>query len=209
MNPEMHFWSSRVRHIAPLAALLGLAGCASNNAPNAAPGTSLTKVAPKNAAPAPLVVLEPVVSAAGYEITPPPNWQINQKGPAGVDLILSAAAPGQSAGHLAASLNVVIAPAAPGETLDKSRAQINAAQPKMLTGYKQIAQGSIKLDGVPAFFNTATHQAGTPPRLVRMHQVFVLKNNKAYAFTCGAPDAQYARYESDFQTALKSVRWTK
>jgi hypothetical protein len=107
----------------------------------------------------------------------------------------------------APSLNVVVMAAAPGETLDKARQQINELLPRMSTDYQLISQGSTTLGGVEAFYNTSTHTSGTPPQVSRMHQVYVLRNNRAYTFTCGALDARYADLESAFTASLKSVVW--
>jgi hypothetical protein len=144
-------------------------------------------------------------SKRGYTITVPAGWNVDSSGTMGADFIAMA----RPYNNFTANLNVVVAPASAGQTLAQGRAYINQAYPRVFTNYKKLAQGNTSLGGVPAITITATHDMGTPPKTLRMHQAIVLKNGAVYTFTCTAANADYARFDTAFKSALKSVKWKK
>jgi len=145
-----------------------------------------------------------VQSAKGYSITPPAGWTMHQNGIMGADMFVAA----PPAKGYAANINVVIVPAAPGETLEKDAVKIPQMMPRVLSGYKKLSHSYGTLGGLRALTITANHKMGTPPRLLWMKQVLVLRKGQAYVFTCTALHENHADYRGAFETALKSVRWT-
>jgi hypothetical protein len=144
-------------------------------------------------------------SKRGYTIVAPASWNVDSSGMMGTDLIIIA----KPHNGFSANLNVVVAPASAGQTLAQGRKYIDQAYPRMFNNYKRLAQGNTSLGGVPAITITATHAMGTPPRTLRMHQAIALKNGAVYTFTCTAGNADYARFDAAFKSALKSIKWKK
>jgi hypothetical protein len=144
-------------------------------------------------------------SKRGYTIVAPAGWNVDGSGTMGTDLIMIA----KPRNGFSANLNVVVAPASPGQTLAQGQAYISQAYPRLFNNYKKIAQGRTSLGGVPALSLTATHAMGTPPRTLRMHQAIALKGGSVYTFTCTAANADYAKFDAAFKSALKSVKWKK
>lgn len=140
-----------------------------------------------------------------YSISAPRGWQVDTSGTMGTDMIVIA----KPYKGFTANLNVVVAPASPGQTLAQGRKYIDQTYPRLFNSYKKLAQGSMSLGGVPAITITATHAMGTPPRTLRMHQVIALRGGSIYTFTCTAANADYARFDAAFKSALKSVKWKK
>lgn len=152
------------------------------------------------------LVQSPFVSSAGYQMTPPLNWQVDTSG-RGVNADVFFIGP--SADNSPPSINVIVLAATPGETLQSAQTQINDLMPRIMTDYKLVDQGYTTLGGVQAFYNTSTSTSGTPAQVSRLHQVVALKNNRAYTFTCGSLDSDFANYDGAFKAALDSVRWTQ
>lgn len=146
------------------------------------------------------------INGSAYQVTPATGWQqIGNNAASGVELMLASPA----VDGFAPNLNVVVVPATPGETLENDKAQMAVMFPKMFTNYAQVGQGDITVGGLPAFYNTSTSDSGTPPQRLWTHQVFVLKNNQAYTFTCSTLDSNHSDQEGVFQSMIQSVRWTK
>lgn len=145
---------------------------------------------------------KPFRSAKGYSVTPPAGWQVKSNGMMGADVIFIA----PPSRGLSSSFNVVVTQA-PGETLEGGRRQINSMLPKAFAGYKRVAQGYTTLGGLRALATTSTYLIGTPSRRLRMKQIVVLRNSRAYTFTAAAADANYARYDAIFNKTLQTVRF--
>jgi hypothetical protein len=144
-------------------------------------------------------------SNRGYTITTPTGWNVDSSGMMGTDFTMVA----RPHNGFSANLNVVVVRASAGETLADGRKIIDQTHPRFFNNYKKLAQGSTSLGGVPAITLTATQEMGTPPRTLRMHQAIALRHGAVYTFTCTAANADYAKFDVGFQSALKSVKWKK
>lgn len=145
----------------------------------------------------------PYVSQKGYEITPASGWMINNHNLMGTDLVIYA----KPANGFAANINVIVSPCPSGITLDQLRSAGNAQLRATAANYKTIYQGYTTIDGTKALLTLATHEMGTPPRPLYMHQDVVIKNGYAYTFTCTALQSNHAAYDTAFTQMLKSIRW--
>jgi hypothetical protein len=144
-------------------------------------------------------------SKKGYTIAAPAGWKVDSSGLMGTDLVLMA----KPQNGFAANLNVVVTAASPGQTLAQGHSYITQTYPRLFNNYKKLAQGNTTIGGVPAISVTATHSMGTPPRTLRMHQVIAIRRGSIYTFTCTAANADYAKFDAAFKSALKSVKWKK
>ena len=144
-------------------------------------------------------------SPKGYSITAPANWKIMSDGLMGTDVILIAPA----AKQFGANVNVVVKTAPKGGNLKQGMPQIIQGMSRVLNGFKEISRGETKVDGLPGIQFTATHKMGTPARVLKMYQQYVVRNGKVYVFTATALNENYATYDSAFKTVLKSVTWNK
>jgi hypothetical protein len=144
------------------------------------------------------------LSRKGYSITPAEGWTENSTAMAGQAELVLMAKPQDA---FAANLNVVIMPGAAGESLQAAKEQMPAMYAKMFNKYTPIEQADLSVDGAPAISNTATHETGTPPRKLWMHQVFAIKGDKAYTFTCTSLDSNHAQNKAAFDSMISSVKW--
>jgi len=143
-------------------------------------------------------------SKKGYSVAIPKGWTVDTSKMMGTDVIFLA----KPLNSFRANLNVITTPSN-GQTLAQVKAQINSTYPGVFNTYKKLAQGNTKIGGFTALYLTATHKTGSPNKLLRMHQVFVLRKGSAYIFTCTASNADYAKSDAAFEMALASVKWTK
>ena len=160
----------------------------------------------QGAAQAALLASTPTVGSS-YEITPAKGWTVKSDIGATNAAELVVMAPEKEG--FTANLNVVIVPAIPGETLDKVKGQIAQLYPKMFNNYSLISQTDTQVGGETALQNIGSYELGTPPRKILINQVIVLKDNRAFTFSCTSLDAPTDDHKPALNAMLASIRWTK
>lgn len=146
------------------------------------------------------VSAETYKSANGYTITPPAGWTTS-KAVAGTEVMFLS--------PTRENINVVSQAVPKGTTMEQARTQSIALLKRMMKNYKAIAQSSSKLGGQRALTLTSAYTLSDPPQQLRAYQVFTIRNNKLFVFTCTAKLETYAKYYSTFKASLNSVRFTK
>lgn len=150
-------------------------------------------------------VAKTYTSKKGYSIAAPSGWTIQSNDSGNPEAIFI----DKPINGIRPNINVVVTPSAKGQTLAQLKTQINSLYPRVFNSYKKLAQGNTKLGGVAGIYITAIHKMGSPKALLRMHQVFVLRKDSAYIFTCTSSDADYSKSDAAFKNALASVKWIK
>ena len=126
-------------------------------------------------------------------------------GTMGTDVILLAPV----AKQFAANINVVVKASPSSGSLKQGMPQIIKGVGSMMNDFKELSRGETKVAGSPGIEFSATHKMGTPARVLKMSQTYVMRNGQIYVFTSTALSENYASYDADFKAALKSLRWTK
>ncbi len=180
---------ARTRLLGAAVAFVALVGCSSK--PAAQPLGSST------AAPAGLSAT--VYAASGFSIRPPQGWTKNDSGKLGAKVFFF----GPRQLDFTVNINVV-SESARGTNVDQ---YVQAGKPQLaqaLTGYTQVEDRSLTVNGQPAHILGGTFKQGAFK--LRNRQLFVVRNDVAYVVTATALESTWSTYEALIDASIKTFR---
>ena len=175
--------SARTRLLAGAVALVALVACQSK------PAGSSSAVSARLSA--------TVYSAPGFSIRPPEGWTQDDSGKLGSKVFFLG--PRQS--NFTVNINVISEPAQ-GTNVEQ---YVQAGKPQLaqaLTGYAQVEDRALTVNGQPAHILGGTFKQGTFE--LRNRQLFVVRHDVAYVVTATALASTWSTYEALLDASIKT-----
>ena len=138
-------------------------------------------------------------SANGFSIRPPQGWKTDESGKLGSKVFFF----GPTQSSFTVNINVVSEPAqgtTVGQYAEAGKAQLSQA----LTGYAQVEDQALTVNGQPAHILGGTFTQGAFE--LRNRQLFVVRNDVAYVVTATALASSWASYEAVLDASIKTFQ---
>lgn len=144
-------------------------------------------------------------NAYGFQMKYPISWKASEGFMGSVVIFIS---PRENANDKASenvNIGVEDLTAYPDMTLGKfEKLSLDQIQ-HFITNFKLISEGDDEIAGFPA--KTLTYLGRQGVLKLEFYQVFMIANNKVYAFTFTAEEGQYANYEERAKDIIKSFNF--
>lgn len=152
---------------------------------------------PQNSSTVPAGLSATVYSTTGFSIRPPEAWTKDESGKLGAKVFFFG--PRQS--NFTININVVSEPAQ-GTNVEQ---YVQAGKPQLaqaLTGYAQVEDRALTVNGQPAHILGGTFKQGTFE--LRNRQLFVVRHDVAYVVTATALASTWSTYDALIDASIKT-----